>query len=261
MEKRDLKISLLQSELFWEERSKNYAHLASFLAQIDQQTDLIILPETFATAFSMNPERVAEPSEGPSLSWMQEWASKTDAAVSGSIVVEDAGNYYNRLFFVMPDGFYVTYDKRHLFGMMGEDKVFSAGKQKLLVQWRDWMICPMICYDLRFPAWNRNMEDFDFMYFVANWPDKRIAHWNTLLQARAIENQVYCAGVNRFGTDKNGIEHHGHSSLYDPQGEKLFHNSSSEELVHLTLSAERIKVTREKLPFLLDRDRVLIAED
>src|SRR5690625_572893 len=177
----NLKVSLIQTSMKWEDVGANLAHFSEMIDTIEEETDLILLPEMFTTGFTMNPENIAEEVEGPSLKWMQQQAKVKDAAVSGSVVVHEEEKYYNRLYFVYPNGAYKSYDKRHLFTFAGEDKKYSAGKRRLILEYKGWKICPLICYDLRFPVWARNVEEYDLLFYGANWPSKRILAWNTLL--------------------------------------------------------------------------------
>lgn len=250
----DINITLLQTELVWEDKAANLAHFSQLLAGINEPTDVIILPEMFSTGFSMRPEALAEPNEGRSVQWMREKAQQLETVLTGSMMTEENGNYYNRLYWVWPDGSYQYYDKRHLFSMAQEQDHYSAGKGKLIVELKGWRIFPQVCYDLRFPVWLRNNNDYDFMFFVANWPERRNFAWKNLLQARAIENQAYVAGVNRVGTDGNGVYHSGDSTLVDPLGEVVFTEADNPAVRTFTLSAERLQHVRERYPFLNDRD-------
>ncbi len=248
-----LKIALLQSPLVWENPEANRIYFSEVLQDVSLDTDLIILPEMFNTGFTMNPEYVAK-EEGPkTVDWMLQKALETNAAIVGSLPFFENDSYTNRLFFVEPSGKTALYDKRHTFTLAGEDKVYRAGTERLLVDYKGFKICPMVCYDLRFPVWSRNTEDYDVLIYVANWPKPRIIAWDTLLKARAIENMAYCVGVNRVGADEMGHEYIGHSAVYDALGEQ-FAFSEREEIVYATLSKEHITATREKLKFLEDRD-------
>ncbi|MEL7120989.1 MAG: amidohydrolase, partial [Bacteroidota bacterium] len=216
--------------------------------------DLIVLPEMFSTGFTMQPSNVA--AHAPeTLTWMQEIAQKRQSLVMGSIVVEEDGNFYNRLICMHADGNYEQYDKRHLFGMAGEDHSYQAGTEKLIIEWKGWKICPLICYDLRFPVWSRNSDDYDLLIYVANWPIYRIKAWDTLLCARAIENQSFVIGVNRIGKDKNEYAYSGHSSVYDYAGKLLYKAVEVEQSATLTLEKEPMYKFRSKLPFLQDQDQ------
>ncbi|WP_311195794.1 nitrilase-related carbon-nitrogen hydrolase [Antarcticibacterium sp. 1MA-6-2] len=203
----------------------------------------------------MNASNLAEPTNGPALQWMQNVARTRDTAITGSLIVEDAGKYYNRLYFVFPDGAYETYDKRHTFTLAKEDETYTAGEKKLLVDYKGWRICPLICYDLRFPVWSRNTEDYDLLIYVANWPETRIHAWDVLLQARAIENMSWCIGINRTGVDGNEYRYNGHTAVYDCLGKNLFNTHRQIEFTEVvTIDKESLVETRSKLKFLQDRD-------
>ena len=247
----NLKISLLQTSLHWQDKSANYKKFEA-LIQRTGDTDVIILPEMFTTGFTMEPEQLAESFPGPSIDWMATQAKLADAAITGSIVTKLGGNYYNRLVWMTPDGSYQTYDKRHLFRMANEDKHYSAGKDRLVVEYKGWRICPLICYDLRFPVWSRNQNDYDLLIYIANWPSVRREPWKTLLPARAIENLCYVAGVNRVGEDGNGFPHSGDSMVIDPKGTCLFYQADQEIVETLTLDAEALLKFRKRFP--ADRD-------
>lgn len=248
-----LKTALVQSPLVWENPEANRTHFSKLLRDISSDTDLIVLPEMFNTGFTMHPERVAKKEGTKTVDWMLQKAKETNAAVIGSLPFFENGSFTNRLFFVEPNGKTAQYDKRHTFTLAGEDKVYNAGTEKLNVDFKDFRICPMVCYDLRFPVWSRNTENYDVIVYVANWPKPRIVAWDTLLKARAIENMAYCLGVNRVGSDEVGHEYTGHSAVYDTLGEQVTF-SEKEEIVYAILSKEHITTTREKLRFLEDRD-------
>lgn len=250
----DLKVSILQSDLVWEDIDSNLANFSQKIDSIQEQTDIILLPEMFSTGFSMRASEFAEDTNGKALAWMKKQATLKGAVITGSVMTKEHGNYYNRLYWVQPDGKYYQYDKRHLFGLGNENETYTAGKDKLIVEYKGWRICPMICYDLRFPVWCRNKNEFDLQLFVANWPEKRSAHWKALLQARAIENQVFAIGVNRVGTDANGYAHSGDSTLIDPIGEIIFQVQNIESVSTHLLSAFDLKVKRKQYPFLQDAD-------
>jgi predicted amidohydrolase len=249
----NLKLALIQAPLVWQDPGKNRDNLEKMIRAVSGDTDLVILPEMFTTGFTMSPAEVDE-REGPrALEWMQEMAGISGAAITGSIAYHHDQLYTNRLFFVFPTGAYEYYDKRHTFSLAGEDKVYGAGFKRLITEYKGFMICPMICYDLRFPVWTRNTDQYDVLLFVANWPKPRILAWDTLLRARAIENQSYCIGVNRIGEDPNGHEYPGHSAVYDSLGAQLAF-SEKEGVIYATLSKIHITGIREKLRFLEDRD-------
>lgn len=253
-----LKLAIVQTTLHWEDAVANRLHFDALFEQnkaVMREADLILLPEMFSTGFSMNPAALAEKPEDDTLHWMQEKAGALKAALSGSLIIEDQGKYYNRLFFVFPDGRYQYYNKRHLFSLAGEEKVYTAGREKLVVDYLGWRINPQICYDLRFPVWCRNDVNFDLQFFVANWPERRAEAWSTLLKARAIENQAYVVGVNRIGEDGSGVYHSGHSAAHDALGEKISQTEAHQESVELIeLRVGDLQKIRAKLSFLKDRD-------
>lgn len=252
-----LRVTLIQTELFWEDKTANLQNFTQILERLPDATDLIILPEMFNSGFTMHPERVAETEEGDTVTWLKTMAGKFQAAITGSLVIEENNNYYNRLFFVFPDGSFQTYDKKHTFTLAGEHKSYASGEERLLVTYKDWKICPLICYDLRFPVWARNTEEYDVLLYVANWPRPRISAWDALLKARAIENMAYCIGVNRIGEDVNQNMYSGHSAVYDVLGNTLFF-SKKEETATVTLKKEHIDYYRSKLKFLQDRDDFIL---
>jgi predicted amidohydrolase len=250
----DLKVTIIQTDLVWENIAANLANLEKQLQTISEPTDLILLPEMFTTGFSMKSEVLAETIDGKTMQWMARQAQKHNAVIAGSLMIKDKGNYYNRLIWMRPNCSYEFYDKRHLFAMSGEHEYFKAGENRLIVELKGWKICPMICYDLRFPIWSRNTEDYDLLLYVANWPTQRIAHWQTLLTARAIENQSYTIGVNRIGTDIYGTYYSGHSAIIDMLGVTLFEKTHQPAVHTQTLSKIYLNKIRESLPFLKDRD-------
>jgi len=215
-----LKVTLLQAKIAWQDPAANLTHYAGMLENIGP-TDLIILPEMFTTGFTMDPATNAETMGGTAVRWMAERAKAHQAVVTGSLVIEEAGEYYNRLIWMRPDGTCATYNKRHLFAMAGEHEHYVAGRERLVVELNGWRICPMVCYDLRFPVWARNDDAYDLLIYTANWPNRRSYDWNTLLKARAIENQCYVVAVNRVGTDANGHEYNGDSCVIDPGWRKV----------------------------------------
>lgn len=251
----NLKITTYQGYLFWENVDKNLQNITLRLSGIRTKTDLIILPEMFNTGFTMNAEKLAEPMEGKTMQWMQATAQKFDCVITGSLAIEENGRYYNRLIWMRADGSYAHYDKRHLFAMGKEHEVYTPGTQKLFVELNGWTICPMICYDLRFPVWMRNVgERYDLMLVVANWPEKRSLHWRTLIAARAIENQAYVIGVNRVGHDGNELYYSGDSSCIDPGGNVVYYKRDEEDVYTFSISAEELEKTRRYMPFLRDAD-------
>ena len=258
-----MKISLIQTSLAWEDHEANRQNFSKLISQIEE-TDLIILPEMFATGFTMNPQDVFETMEGQSVQWMKDAASQKNCAVTGSVVIKEGDNYYNRLLFVFPDGKIETYNKRHLFSLAGEDKVYTAGKDRLVVEYKGWKICPLICYDLRFPVFSRNTEDIDLLIYVANWPERRVFAWDSLLRARAIENMCYVAGVNRIGQDNNGHTYTGHSQVYDCLGQGVGLNGLIDDednsITTIALNKDYMKDMRSKLSFLNDRDAFILQD-
>jgi len=250
-----LKVTIVQSNLIWENPIENRKHFSEKIAVIKKGTNLIVLPEMFTTGFSMNASELAEDEKGATLQWMQNEARKHNSAITGSVIISENENYYNRLFFVFPNGEYKTYNKRHTFTLAGEHKTYSAGNEHLIVEYLGWKICPLICYDLRFPVWARNTQNYDVLLYVANWPERRIAAWDALLRARAIENMAYCIGVNRVGEDGNGHPYNGHSAIYDVLGEQVsMLNFENEFTETITLNKSHIEKNRRHLQFLNDRD-------
>ena len=253
-----LRVTLVQTELAWEDPEANRFMLEKKLLPLSGNTDLVVLPEMFTTGFSMAPERLAEDMDGPTLAWMKSMAFQLNAVITGSVIICHRGHCFNRLFWVRPDQTYAMYDKRHLFTLAGEQHHYSAGKQRLLVTHKGWRICPLICYDLRFPVWSRNTQAYDLLIYVANWPIPRRNAWQTLLQARAIENQVYTIGVNRVGKDENGMEYAGDSMVVNFGGEILYHVAFGEQCATMALQPTIQESFRAKFPFLNDADDFLI---
>ena len=255
-----LKVTLVQSHLSWENPVVNRNHFSEILNSIKEETHLIVLPEMFTTGFTMNAEAVAEEKEGPTFLWMQAQAKKKHSAITGSVIIKENGLYYNRLFFVFPDGSFKTYNKKHTFTLAGEHEVYTAGKNHTILNYRGWKICPLICYDLRFPVWARNVHDYDLLLYVANWPKKRVSAWDALLKARAIENMSYTIGVNRIGLDDTGHEYTGHSGAYDVLGEHLSTHDFQKQFVEtISLSKSHIHKNRKHLQFLNDRDEFTLV--
>lgn len=253
----DLKITIIQSDLHWENKEENLGMFSQKIASISGSTDLIVLPEMFTTGFSMLPEKFAETMDGETLSWLREKARKKNCVITGSFICEENGNYYNRLVWMRPDGTYSTYDKRHLFSMGDENNHYAAGKTRISETLKGWKICPLICYDLRFPVWSRitKANPYDVLIYVANWPERRNHPWKTLLLARAIENQSYVAGVNRVGDDGNQIYHSGDSVVINAKGEIISKIAPHEEATEtITLSASELQEFREQFPVLNDAD-------
>lgn len=250
----------IQQDIVWEDKSRNLDNLSKEMALLPPAQNIIFLPEMFATGFSMN-EKLAEPMSGMIVSWMKEQAITLGKIICGSVMIQEQDKIFNRLVWMLPNGQYHYYDKRHLFAFGGEERFFSAGEKRLLVQVNGWKICLMICYDLRFPVWCRQQTElYDVLVFVANWPEKRRQAWNSLLQARAIENQCYVLGVNRVGKDGQGIAHSGDSILIDPMGNTVVAAAVGVPSVfHSVLQPQIIEETRNHFPFLKDADRFLIV--
>jgi len=249
-----MKIALIQSSLFWENPQANRNHFEEKINALTEKVDLIVLPEMFSTGFTMNPSVVAETMEGETVLWLQSLAKAKKAAITGSIVIKENDNFYNRLVFVFPSGEIQFYDKRHLFTLAGEDKIYTAGEEKLIVEYLGWKICPLICYDLRFPVFARNVEEYDVLLYVANWPKVRIQAWDILLKARSVENLCYTIGVNRVGFDDNNFEYNGHSQAVDFLGNSVLEPQETEGIFIVELNKEKLVETRNKLGFLNDRD-------
>ncbi len=249
-----LEIALIQSPLHWENPEANRKMFSEKIATLQENVDLVVLPEMFTTGFTMNPHHLDRDEGSRTLAWMLENARTNKVAIIGSVIFQEQEAFFNRLFAVFPDGSHYQYDKRHTFTLAGEHKVYRAGTSKLLFEYKGFTFCPLICYDLRFPVWARNVEAYDVLMYVANWPRPRISAWDTLLKARAIENMAYCIGVNRIGQDELGYEYPGHSSVYDTLGNQLVF-SEKEEVLFTALSKTHINTNREKLRFLEDRDQ------
>lgn len=269
----NLKITIVQSNLHWENKEKNLKMFSQKIDDIIETTDLIVLPEMFTTGFSMNPEKFAEPMNGETVNWMIKKAKEKMCAITGSFIFGEEGKCFNRLMWVNADGSYRTYDKRHLFRMANEDNHYTAGQNKIIVELKGWKICPLICYDLRFPVWSRNKAivkstdalnpsyEYDLLLYVANWPEIRSYPWKTLLPARAIENQSYVAGLNRVGNDGNGIYHSGDSAVINFKGELISKTKSREESIEtITLEHTELTAFRKSFPAILDADAFEINE-
>jgi predicted amidohydrolase len=252
---RNLRITIIQTKLAWEDKQKNLAMFDEKMDAIDGKTNLIVLPEMFSTGFSMNAEKLAEEMEGPTVSWLLCKSRQKNADITGSIIVRENGKFFNRLIWAKPSGDLFYYDKKHLFRFAGEEKIFSPGSTHILVELFGWKIRPFICYDLRFPLWTRNFNNqYDLAIFIANWPEKRSAHWNALLPARAIENQCFVAGVNIVGEDGKGLIYNGGSCIIDPLGKRLFHQSNLEITHTATLSYSLLEDYRKTFPAWMDAD-------
>ena len=251
----DLKVALIQANLIWWNAEENRISFSEKINQISEQVDLVVLPEMFSTGFSMQPVAIAETMQGETVEWMQQIAANKKCAIGGSLIISEENKYYNRFLFVHPSGKIEYYNKRHLFTLAGEDKIYTQGNEKLIVDLNGWKICPFICYDLRFPVWARNIENYDVLLYVANWPKPRVAAWDTLLKARSIENMCYTIGVNRVGEDGNNLAYVGHSAVYDCLGEQIAETASGkEDIAVVTLNKEHLNKVRTTLNFLNDKD-------
>jgi len=248
-----LNIALIQSPIHWHDPEKNKQSFSKKIDEISGEIDLIVLPEMFSSGFTMSPNELPKDDGLKTLNWMESKAQEKNTAIVGSVSYYEDNHYYNRLFFVTPDGILGQYDKRHTFTFAGEDKVYRAGKSKSMVLYKGFKICSLICYDLRFPVWARNTESYDILLYVANWPKPRINAWDCLLKARAIENMSYCIGVNRVGSDPNKHAYPGHSAVYDALGNSLVF-SEEETTLYATLYKEHLQTTRQKFQFLADSD-------
>ncbi|MFC2120063.1 amidohydrolase [Bacteroidota bacterium] len=248
-------VSVVQTNLNWENIELNLLKFDSLLEKINNKTDIVILPEMFTTGFSMNAEKFAEEENGRTLNWLMEKAGNLNALIIGSIIIRENSGYFNRLYTVFPDGSYKTYDKKHLFRIEGEADVYTPGNKRLIINYKGWKISPFICYDLRFPVWSRNKNNYDLYINVANWPGSRRDIWINLLKARAIENQVYAIGVNRIGEDSNDTGHTGDSMIIDPKGKTLAQaEKNKEEIINTEISLSELNDFRKKFPVGLDAD-------
>jgi omega-amidase len=258
MTAQNLRVTVVQAELTWHDAPANRARFEGLMQPLAGQTDLIVLPEMFTTGFTMATEEVAEPVEGPSTQWLRRMAARINATITGSIVTRDGGRYFNRLIWMRPDGTFANYDKRHLFRMAREQEHFAAGQERLIVTIDGWRICPLVCYDLRFPVWSRNRmgteAGYDVLIYVANWPDRRRYAWQTLLRARAIENLSYCIGVNRIGKDAKGLDYAGDSAVIDFMGQPLAEEAGAEFVATVSLDRAALDAFRAKFPAHLDAD-------
>jgi len=258
-----LTITLVHSQLFREEKATNRRLMDGKIRNISQHTEGVVLPEMFNTGFSMNASELAETMNGETVNWMKELSRELGVILCGSLIIEEEKKYFNRLVWMLPNGEYGYYDKRHLFAYGGEDKHFTAGGKRLIASVKGWKVNLQVCYDLRFPVWARQgpsaaasgTPEFDLLVYVANWPERRSHAWKTLLCARAIENQCYVVGVNRVGNDGHSVYHSGNSLVIDPLGQVLYHMADEEDVFTITLQKEKLEETREKFPFWKDADR------
>lgn len=257
-----LTFSLIQSNLIWENKQENLSAFENKIKSLPAEKEIVVLPETFTTGFSMNPQKLSEKMDGATLQWMKRIAAENRIILTGSYIIEDEEKYYNRLIWMQPNKEYGYYDKKHLFSYSGEDKDFSQGNKKFIAQVKGWKICTQICYDLRFPVWNRQTKDmrYDVLLFVANWPERRIHAWKTLLQARAIENQCYVIAVNRVGKDGNDIEYNGLSCIINPLGEIMQSIEGKEDVLTVTLHKSELEEVRNKFRFYDDADEFVIID-
>lgn len=268
-----LTITIIQANLRWEDKAANLQMLEEKISSIQEKTEVVVLPEMFSTGFSMKPVQLAETMEGETIQWMKRVAAEKKIILTGSFICqvkdgESAGSshYFNRLIWMLPNGQYGVYDKRHLFAFADEDQHYTAGAKRLIASVKGWKINLLVCYDLRFPVWARQQSqtegsEYDILIYVANWPERRNHAWKTLLQARAIENQCYVVGVNRVGNDGNNIYHSGDSMVVDPLGEVLYTKKDEEDVFTITLDKEHLNKIREKLPFLKDADSFMILNE
>lgn len=269
-----LTITTIQADLQWEDKTANLRRLEEKIDSIGAPTELVVLPEMFSTGFSMRPETLAETMEGPTVDWMRKTAARKKIILTGSIIIEEGGLYFNRLLWMLPNGQYGYYDKRHRFAYAGENDCYTAGQKRLIASVKGWRVQLLVCYDLRFPVWSRQnpaspsdtpaaapsealgkaVLEYDLIIYVANWPERRSHAWKTLLQARAIENQAFVIGVNRVGDDGHKIYHSGDSLIVDPLGEILYQGAAKEEVFTITLQKEQLEAIRNRFPFWKDAD-------
>lgn len=261
-----LTITTIQTDLRWEDKGANLRHLEDRIFSLTGPAEIVVLPEMFSTGFSMRPRDLAEKMDGPTIQWMRDVAARKRIILTGSIIAEDGGHYFNRLVWMLPNGKYGYYDKRHRFAYAGEDAHYTAGTKRLVASVKGWRVLLLVCYDLRFPVWSRQRRsedqgqdhEYDLMIYVANWPERRSHAWKALLQARAIENQSYVVGVNRIGDDGHGIHHSGDSMIVDPLGEVIYHAADRNEAFTLTLQKDDLTRVRERFPFWKDADKFSI---
>jgi len=261
-----LTITLIQTDLAWEDKTANLDRLEHKIRSLKERTEIVVLPEMFSTGFSMKPEQFAETMDGETVEWMKRIAAERKIVLTGSLIIKDGEHYHNRLIWMLPNGEYGVYDKRHTFGYAGEDKYYTKGSKRLIASVKGWKINLQVCYDLRFPVWARQSPiaedaEYDVLIYVANWPERRSHAWKTLLCARAIENQSYVIGVNRVGNDGNNVYHSGESMVIDPLGEVLYHVKDVEDVFTITLDKTHLQAIRDKFPFLKDGDDFTIMND
>ena len=254
-----LTLTIIQTDLSWENKAANLQRLKEKIEAMDERTEIVVLPEMFSTGFTMVPELFAETMEGETIAWMKERAENNKIIITGSLIIEEDGQYFNRLIWMLPNGEMGHYDKRHLFGYGDEDKHYTAGNKRLIASVKGWRINLQICYDLRFPVWSRQQStsaesEYDLLIYVANWPERRSHAWKTLLCARAIENQCFVAGVNRVGKDNKNVYYSGNSLVIDPLGQVLYHMADVEDVFTITLQKEEVDKVRTQFPFWKDAD-------
>ncbi len=255
----NLTVSCIQTELAWKNVDKNLNQFANKLDHLPADSELVILPEMFTTGFTMDAVKMAEKMDGKSFNWMKEQSKRIEKILIGSIIIEENKKYYNRLIVMFPNGEYYTYDKGHLFRMEKEHEDYTKGESKTIFKHNAWRICPLICYDLRFPVWSRNKNDYDLLIYIASWPESRREVWKTLLKARAIENQSYVVGVNRIGGDGEGITYSGDTMVIDPKGGILgVTKEYKDEIINVEISLDDLELFREKFPVALDADNFKI---
>lgn len=250
-----LKVHLIQTDTVWKDIPENIENISQKISQITEVTDLIVLPEMFGTGFVMEPSEATETMDGSAVNWMIDTAKSKDCAITGSLIIKENNKFYNRLIFVYPSGRIEYYDKKHLFSHAGEDKIYTAGTERKIIEYKGWKIAAFVCYDLRFPVWSRNTENYHIAIYVANWPEPRIHAWDVLLKARAIENICYTIGVNRVGIDANELEYIGHSQITNPLGNNIKKSTTAvEAIISTTLYKAEILKDRKDFKFLEDRD-------
>jgi len=268
-----LNITTIQTQLHWEDKEANLRMLEQKIYSIKEKMEVVVLPEMFSTGFSMKPQMLAEKMDGDTVQWMKKITAEKNIILTGSVIIEEEGKYFNRLIWMQPNGQYGYYDKRHRFAYAGEDEQYAAGNKRLIASVKGWKVNLQVCYDLRFPVWSRQWNhsqlaedngnphatsEYDILLYVANWPERRIHAWKTLLQARAIENQCYAVGVNRTGNDGNDIYYSGESMIIDAMGSVLYTKVEEEDIFTITLQKEKLEEIRNKFPFLKDADRFSI---
>lgn len=261
-----LRITLIQTDLHWEDKSANLQMLDKKLRSLPKGAEVVVLPEMFSTGFSMRPELLAETMDGDTVAWMKKTAAEKKIILTGSLIIREKDQYFNRLIWMLPNGSFGVYDKRHRFAFAGEDQHYTAGSRRLIASVKGWRINLLVCYDLRFPVWSRQsghsgQPEYDVLIYVANWPERRNTAWKTLLRARAIENQSYVVGVNRVGKDGNDINHSGDSMVIDPLGEILYEQPGTEDMYTITLQKDTLESARKKFPFWKDADHFRIETD